>query len=140
MPWGSDAYSPLDLTLLDRHFGDIDTWRQVITDIHQRGMYVILDNTFATLGDLFGFENYLNTSTPFNPGEHNVVWKSERRYHDFQQSDTYLEKCEYPRFWGDDGRQVDLSGYLVGCRDSEFDQYGEVVSISHPVLYHYSLP
>ena len=127
MPWGSDGYSPLDLTLLDRHFGDINQWREAIAEIHSRGMYVILDNTFATLGDLMAFEGYLNASTPFNPKEHNAVWKSEFRYHDFEQSDNYLDKCEYPRFWGDDGKPVtNLGNYLVGCRDSDFDQ------VSHP--------
>jgi alpha-1,3-glucan synthase len=48
LPWGSDGYSPLDLTLLDRHFGNIDDWRAFITDAHRRGMYVVLENTMAT--------------------------------------------------------------------------------------------
>lgn len=47
-PWAADSYSPLDLTLLDHHFGNISTWRDAITEIHLRGMYVIMDNTFAT--------------------------------------------------------------------------------------------
>ena len=47
-PWGADGYSALDTTLLDRHFGNIDTWRNAITEIHRRGMYVLLDNTMAT--------------------------------------------------------------------------------------------
>lgn len=123
MPWGADGYSPLDLTLLDRHHGDIEDWRNVISDIHRRGMYIIFDNTMATMGDLIGFEGYLNTSTPFDAGEHDVVWKSERRYHDFSQSDVELEKCEYPRFWDDKGHRVtNLTDFFVGCRDSEFDQ------------------
>lgn len=123
MPWGADGYSPLDLTLLDRHHGDILAWRTVIDDIHNRGMYIIFDNTFATMGDLMGFEGYLNQSTPFAAREHDVIWKGERRYHDFTQSDLELDECEYPRFWGDDGRLVtNTSHLLVGCRDSEFDQ------------------
>ena len=47
-PWGADSYSPLDLTVLDQHFGTIDRWRAAITEIHKRGMYVLLDNTMAT--------------------------------------------------------------------------------------------
>ena len=39
MPWGADAYSPLDLTLLDQHFGDIKAWRNAVDEIHNRGMY-----------------------------------------------------------------------------------------------------
>lgn len=47
-PWGSDGYSALDTTLLDQHFGTIETWRSAITEIHDRGMYVIFDNTVST--------------------------------------------------------------------------------------------
>ena len=47
-PWGSDGYSALDTTLLDQHFGTIQSWRDAIAAIHARGMYVIFDNTIAT--------------------------------------------------------------------------------------------
>lgn len=47
-PWSSDGYSPLDTTLLDQHFGTIQTLRNAITEIHRRAMYVIFDNTVAT--------------------------------------------------------------------------------------------
>ena len=39
MPWGADGYSPLDLSLLDQHFGNIQGWRDAVTEIHSRGMY-----------------------------------------------------------------------------------------------------
>jgi alpha-1,3-glucan synthase len=48
LPWNYDGYSPVDLSLLDSHFGDLRTWNIVVDEIHARGMYVILDNTFAT--------------------------------------------------------------------------------------------
>lgn len=47
-PWGSDGFSILDTTLLDQHFGTIQTWRDTIDEIHKRGMYVLFDNTIAT--------------------------------------------------------------------------------------------
>lgn len=47
-PWGSDGYSALDTTLLDQHYGTIQTWRNAIDEIHKRGMYVLFDNTIAT--------------------------------------------------------------------------------------------
>lgn len=47
-PWGAGGYSPLDLTLLDRHHGDIEEWRDLIEEIHRRDMYVLLDNTLGT--------------------------------------------------------------------------------------------
>ena len=80
-----------------------------------------------SMGDLIGFEGYLNTSTPFSRTEHNALWKSQRRYHDFDFGNNELSNCEYPRFYDDDGHEVlNLTNFLVGCRDSEFDQYGEI--------------
>ena len=82
---------------------------------------------FHSMGDLIGFEGYLNTSTPFSRTEHNALWKSERRYADFNFGNNELSNCEYPRFYGDDGMEVlNLTNFLVGCRDSEYDQYGEI--------------
>ncbi|KAJ5565716.1 hypothetical protein N7535_007354 [Penicillium sp. DV-2018c] len=127
-PWGSDGYSALDTTLLDQHFGTIQTWRDAITEIHNRGMYVIFDNTVSTMGDLIGFEGYLNTTTPFSTKEHKALWKSDRHYVDFRYSNTYNETCKYPRFWNETGYPVDQYVYdeLVGCYDGDFDQYGDI--------------
>ncbi|KAK5662544.1 hypothetical protein OQA88_8456 [Cercophora sp. LCS_1] len=72
-PRSADSFSPLDLTLLDQHFGTINAWRHAIDQIHRRGMYVILENTMSTMGDLIGFEGYLNTTTPFSFTEHKAI-------------------------------------------------------------------
>ncbi|WEW59543.1 alpha 1,3-glucan synthase [Emydomyces testavorans] len=126
-PWGSDGYSPVDTTLLDRHFGDIQTWRHAITEIHKRGMYILMDNTLATLGDLLAFDGYMNSTAPFETSEHKVVWKSDRRYVDFRLGDHYNETCSYPRFWDEMGYQLpNPPKQLKGCYDSEFDQYGDI--------------
>ncbi|KXT07823.1 hypothetical protein AC579_7083 [Pseudocercospora musae] len=126
-PWQYDSYSPLDLTLLDPHFGSIDMWRVAVDEIHSRGMYVVLDNTFATLGDLIGFEGYLNTTAPFTLQEHRVLWKSDRHYWDFDISNEYKENCTYPRFWNETGFPIDqeIKDHMKGCYMSEFDQYGD---------------
>lgn len=47
-PWGFDGYSALDTTLLDQHYGTLQVWQDAITEIHNRGMYVLFDNTIAT--------------------------------------------------------------------------------------------
>lgn len=130
MPWKSDGYSPLDLTLLDRHFGNIDDWRSTIDEIHKRGMYVVMDNTMSTMGDLIGSEGFLNNTTPFSPKEHKAVWKTDRQYPDFSFGNNYKATCEYPRFWNESGYPVlkdsnDVFSQLIGCYDSEFDQYGD---------------
>lgn len=126
-PWEYDSYSPVDLSILDPHFGTIDMWRLAIEEIHARGMYVILDNTFATLGDLIGFDGYLNESTPFSLKEHPTLWKNERRYMDFEIGNTYNDTCEYPRFWNETGYPIDadVREQMKGCYDSDFDQYGD---------------
>ncbi|KAL8766393.1 MAG: hypothetical protein Q9209_006827 [Squamulea sp. 1 TL-2023] len=128
LPWAADSYSPVDLTLLDHHFGTIEAWRSAVTEVHKRGMYVILDNTMATMGDLIGFQGYMNTSTPFRTSEHKVQWKTGRQYLDFHIGNTYNETCAYPRLWNETGFPVgeDVTNQLKGCYDSDFNQYGDI--------------
>lgn len=126
--WGADAYSPLDFSLLDQHFGDIQAWRDVVTAIHDRGMYVMLDNVVATMGDLIAFEGYLNASVPFDTKEHEVLYREpSRQYLDFKFGNTYNATCTYPRFWLENGFPVgaDVTNQLTSCYDSEFDQFGD---------------
>lgn len=40
MIWGADAYSPLDFSLIDPHWGTIDDWRDLVDECHKRGLYV----------------------------------------------------------------------------------------------------
>ena len=128
LPWESDGYSPIDFTMLDMHMGTIDDWRNAITEIHKRNMYVVMDNTMATMSDLIGFDGFMNTTTPFTTQEHQVQWKTDRQYLDFKFGNTYNETCSYPRFYNETGYPVgqDVYDQLKGCYDSEFDQYGDV--------------
>ncbi|RAL03720.1 alpha-1,3-glucan synthase [Aspergillus ibericus CBS 121593] len=132
-PWGADGYSPLDLTLMDHHYGTIEDWRTMISEAHQRGMYVLFDNTFGTMGDLVGFQGYLNRSAPINPNEYDYVWKYDRRYWDFQPGNQIEAECpwEYPRFWDDDGTGLTTTTLGPSCRNSEIDQYGEVAAFGN---------
>lgn len=50
------------------------------------------------MGDLIGFEGYLNTTTPFSVKEHKALWKTDRRYVDFDIGNDYNSTCDYPRF------------------------------------------
>ena len=136
-PWSADSFSPLDLTLLDAHFGNIAEWRRAIAEIHRRGMYVVLENTMSTMGDLIGFEGYLNTTTPFSFTEHNAVWKSPRRYWDFPLGDDSVD-CEYPRFWDEHGVLVgeDVMSRMTTCRTSDFDQVGLVPILPRQVAHY----
>ncbi|EIM79632.1 glycoside hydrolase [Stereum hirsutum FP-91666 SS1] len=66
MLWQADSYSPLDFTVLDPHYGTIDDYNAMISEVHARGMYVMADFTVGTMSDLIGFSGYLNGSTPFD--------------------------------------------------------------------------
>ncbi|KAK2600447.1 hypothetical protein N8I77_009977 [Diaporthe amygdali] len=134
-PWGADGYSPIDLTLLDAHLGNIKLWQQAIDDIHSRGMYVVMDNTMATLGDLIGFEGHLNDSAPFKTDEYKVSYKTDRQYHDFDFGNNYNDTCDYPRFWNETGFPIDDAqrAQFKGCYNSDFDQYGDTEAFGfHP--------
>ena len=76
------------------------------------------------MGDLIAFEGFVNASTPFNWDEHDYMWKSDRRYHDFQPDNSKNVSCQYPRLWGEDGYELgaDITQYMHGCRMGEFDQ------------------
>ncbi|WVQ83663.1 hypothetical protein IAT38_005806 [Cryptococcus sp. DSM 104549] len=131
MPWQSDGYSAIDFTLLDPHYGTLQEWVDLIDRIHAKKMYIILDFTVGTMGDLIGFENYLNVSTPFSLDEHKAEWKLPtyapwgfQEYPDFKFTNTYNDTCEYPTFWLDDGTIYDPG--KTGCYASDFDQYGDI--------------
>lgn len=80
------------------------------------------------MGDLIGFEGYMNTTTPFSLNEHKAEWKSSRHYVDFHFGNTYNKSCDYPRLWNETGFPVDsyVQDELMGCYDSDFDQYGDI--------------
>lgn len=87
------------------------------------------------MGDLLAFDGFDNVSAPFNVDEYKVAYKTERQYLDFQFSNDYLDKCDYPRFWDETGLPVNSSvtDQLQGCYDSDFDQYGDVEAFGvHP--------
>lgn len=79
------------------------------------------------MGNLLGFEGFLNATTPFRQAEHKVLYKGPKRYPDFNFGNNYLDTCEYPRFWNESGGRV-IGEFdpnitkLVGCYDSDFDQ------------------
>lgn len=82
------------------------------------------------MGDLLGFEGYLNTTTPFSFTEHKAVWKSPRRYWDFPLGEALVD-CEYPRFWDEHGKPIgdDVMSKMTKCRTSDFDQVWDVTSL-----------
>lgn len=127
MPWSSDGFGALDLTLLDHHHGMIEDWRALISEMHRRGMYAVMDNTLGTLGDLLQWVGKENETAPFRWGEYDVRYKSSRQYHDFTVGNELNATCNYPRMWGEDGYPLANQGIQSImeqqlCRDSQFDQ------------------
>ncbi|KAK3331221.1 putative cell wall alpha-1, 3-glucan synthase [Apodospora peruviana] len=135
LPWGVDSYSPVDLTLLDPHYGNIKQWQDMVEEVHKRDMFVMLDHTFSTMSDLLSFEGFENKTADFRTTEHKVAYKGNRQYLDFAPSNVYKDKCDYPRFWDETGMPVgqDVRDQLQGCFDSDFDQYGDIEAFGvHP--------
>ncbi|KAL5405356.1 hypothetical protein PMIN04_012359 [Paraphaeosphaeria minitans] len=133
MPWSSDGFGALDFTLLDHHHGKIEDWRALVSEIHRRGMYVIMDNTLGTMGDLLQWVGSENVTAPFKWDEYDVRYKSTRQYHDFAIGNNVSTTCNYPRMWGEDGNplnnQTVLDAMGQPCKDSEFDQYGDMKGV-----------
>ena len=75
------------------------------------------------MGDLIAFGGYVNSTTPFSWNEYDPIWKSDRRYHDFQPGSEQNLSCQYPRMWAQDGLPLtqNILSQMHGCRDSEFD-------------------
>ncbi|TFK42547.1 hypothetical protein BDQ12DRAFT_281172 [Crucibulum laeve] len=138
MLWQADSYSPLDFSVLDPHWGTISDWRDVIDEIHARGMFFMADFTVGTMSDLIGFEGHLNTSTPFDLNEYNAVYKTPNympwnftEYRDFSTSNERNSSCKMPNFWEDSGTVVKVESN--GCMNSDFDQYGDMEAFGvHP--------
>lgn len=130
MPWSPDGYGPLDFTLLDAHHGHVADWRALIDEVHRRNMYVIFDNTMATMGDLLGYGGAgENASVEYSFTEHDYIWKEpSRQYHDFHPSNDWNSTCRPPQIWEQNGLlepQYILDDF-TGCRNSEFDMYGDI--------------
>lgn len=141
MPWQADGYSALDFTLLDPHYGTLTDWRTAIDKIHARGMYVMLDMTTTTMGDLIGTKGFLNASAPFNINGYQVQWKHPPRapwgldtYLDFNFNNSRSSNCTLPNFYDHDGSQIGSLGQSEpGCYAGDFDQFGDLEAFGvHP--------
>jgi alpha-1,3-glucan synthase len=82
------------------------------------------------MGDLIGFDGFLNKSATFSTSEYKVQWRSpDRRYFDFSFGNDYNKTCDYPKFWNETGFPVgtDVTDQFSGCYDSEFDQVSNML-------------
>ncbi|OCH94959.1 glycoside hydrolase family 13 and glycosyltransferase family 5 domain-containing protein [Obba rivulosa] len=139
MLWEADSYSPLDFTVLDPHWGTLTDWQTTIDEIHARGMYFMADFTVGTMGDLIGFQGFLNASAPFTLNEYDTVWKMPNyapwgfeKYADFDIDNSFNASCQMPTFWDDSGIIIDIDP-PGGCKNSDFDQYGDMEAFGvHP--------
>lgn len=78
------------------------------------------------MGDLLGFQGFLNKTTPFNPKEYDLLYKSDRKYLDFEINNARDPNCKYPQFWLETGEKVgpEVTSLFDGCTRSDFDAYG----------------
>ncbi|KAL7416221.1 putative alpha-1,3-glucan synthase [Mrakia frigida] len=139
MPWQADGYSTLDFTIFDPHWGTIQDWADAIQLIHNRGMYIVVDSTISTMGNLIAMEGHLNTSAPFRPTEYDALWNRApygpwdlTEYPDFTFNNAMNDTCVLPQFWDTAGQIVNVDKG-PGCYDSVFDQYGDMEAFGvHP--------
>ncbi|KAE9391982.1 hypothetical protein BT96DRAFT_979605 [Gymnopus androsaceus JB14] len=120
MIWQADSYSPLDMTVLDLHWGTWDDWVATIDEIHACGMYFMADLTVGTMSDLLGFTGFLNMSAPFSINEYDTEWVlpsympwNFTAYKDFEIINTQNNSCVYPTFWDNDGTIIPK--FIVGA-------------------------
>lgn len=59
------GYSPLDFSVLDPHWGTLTDWQNAIDTIHAHNMYIMVDFTVGTMGDLVGFEGCVRINFAF---------------------------------------------------------------------------
>jgi alpha-1,3-glucan synthase len=57
------GYSPLDFTVLDPHYGTLAEWQNAIDAIHAHNMYLMVDFTVGTMGDLVGFQESVQVNS-----------------------------------------------------------------------------
>lgn len=50
------GYSVIDFSLVDPHFGTLQSWIDLVDAMHSRNMYLIADFTVGTMGDMIGVE------------------------------------------------------------------------------------
>lgn len=84
------------------------------------------------MGDLIGFQKSMNVSAAFNWDEYDFAWKGDRQYHDFHPGNDHDPECKYPPMYEESGLLVgpDIYQHLHhGCKDSDFDQYGDMKGV-----------
>ncbi|KAL8859588.1 MAG: hypothetical protein Q9178_003987 [Gyalolechia marmorata] len=112
-----------------RFGGDVKGLQNNLNYIQGIGIKASKETSMIVMGNLLSFEGYVNASTPFSWQEHNFIWKHhDRRYHDFAPGNDYNASCEYPRMWNQDGYPIgpEILSQQKGCKDSEYDQYGDI--------------
>ena len=68
---------------------------------------------------------------PRFPGLRGSLVISLYKLNDRQIKNTRNSSCELPKLWGDNGTLVNVEAN--GCRDSDFDQYGDIEALGvHP--------
>jgi alpha-1,3-glucan synthase len=60
LPWDSHYYNPYDFSVIDQHLGNLAAYRRMIDAAHAKGLYVMIDLTVNTAGNLLYFDGYRN--------------------------------------------------------------------------------
>lgn len=115
--YADHGYYPLDYTMMDKNFGTIDEFRQMVDEAHSQGIRIILDvvinhagyNTIKDMEEFsFGKLNGIDSSWQPKEGEN---YKSYHEYID------YNDPIAWANWWGKDWIRAGLPGYKAGGKD-----------------------
>ncbi len=103
-------YRPIDFTLIEDRFGDLEALRNVVTEAHDRGLYVILDIVVNHMADLYYFEGHQTSSAPFqiHDGEYQLFRHPNKPfdYVDFSVDNRFFSDGKYPDVYDSNGEVV----------------------------------
>ncbi len=96
---GSHGYDTVDYFSIDRRLGDITLFKQIVDELHGRGLRVILDGVFNHTGrDFFAFRDLREHGRNSQYGAwYHVNWGGDSRYHDGFSYDSWEDHQALPR-------------------------------------------
>ncbi len=101
------GYGQIDFTLIDDRQGTLQDFRDMVSEAHRLGMYVIVDIVVNHMENLYYFEGHPNDGAPFHfhDGEYKLIPRDPNvTYTDFKVDNTFYNDGTYSDVYGYDGK------------------------------------
>lgn len=103
-------YRPIDFTIIEDRFGSLEELRNLVTEAHNRGLYVIFDIVINHMADLYYFEGHQTSTAPFqmHEGEYQLFQHPNKpfEYVDFSVDNRFFTDGKYPDVYDSNGEVV----------------------------------